>query len=76
MTSQVERLTCIGKDLRRKHRTASNQVRTLIEERADFLAQMQDQQRHLAQLKQRLGLAHKENEDLAKAQVLKYQFIK
>lgn len=42
------------------------QVRTLCDERADFLVQLQDQQRDIAALRQRLGLAQKENEDLAK----------
>ncbi|PSN51361.1 RILP-like protein [Blattella germanica] len=67
LTTQVERLTLIGKELRRKHRGSQAQVRTLIDERADFLAQLQDQQRELFGLKQRLGLAQKENEDLAKS---------
>lgn len=40
------------------------QVKTLCEERADFLAQLQDQSREINQLRKRLGLAEKENEDL------------
>lgn len=36
----------------------------MCEERADFLAQMQDQHREIVTLKQRLGIAEKENEDL------------
>ncbi|XP_069680149.1 RILP-like protein homolog isoform X2 [Periplaneta americana] len=67
LTTQVERLTMIGKELRRKHRGSQAQVRGLIDERADFLAQLQDQQRELVGLRQRLGLAQKENEDLAKS---------
>lgn len=43
-----------------------NQVRTLCDERADFLVQLQDQQRDINALRQRLGLAQKENEDLVK----------
>jgi hypothetical protein len=62
----------IGKELRRKHRGSQAQVRSLIDERADFLAQLQDQQRELVGLRQRLGLAQKENEDLAKSHVCKY----
>lgn len=61
----------IGKELRRKHRGSQSQVRGLLDERADFLAQLQDQQRELLGLKQRLGLAQKENEDLAKCHVCK-----
>ncbi|GFG37252.1 hypothetical protein Cfor_10945 [Coptotermes formosanus] len=67
LSTQVERLTVIGKELRRKHRGSQAQVRSLIDERADFLAQLQDQHRELLGLRQRLGLAQKENEDLAKS---------
>ncbi|XP_067014677.2 RILP-like protein homolog isoform X1 [Anabrus simplex] len=67
LSSQVERLTVLGKELRRKHRSSQAQVRGLIDERADFLAQLQDQHRELTVLRQRLGLAQKENEDLAKS---------
>ncbi|XP_023721803.1 RILP-like protein homolog isoform X2 [Cryptotermes secundus] len=67
LSAQVERLTMIGKELRRKHRGSQSQVRGLLDERADFLAQLQDQHRELLGLKQRLGLAQKENEDLAKS---------
>lgn len=66
MTSQVDRLTTIGKELRRKHKITQSQVRTLIDERADFLAQLQDQQREITTLRQSLGIAEKENEDLTK----------
>lgn len=44
------------------------QARGLVEERADFLAQLQDQNRELIQLRGRLGMAKKENEDLSKLQ--------
>ncbi|XP_049793645.1 RILP-like protein homolog isoform X5 [Schistocerca nitens] len=67
LSAQVERLTMLGRELRRKHRGAQAQVHSLIDERADFLAQLQDQQRELVGLRQRLGLAQKENEDLAKS---------
>lgn len=43
------------------------QVKTLCEERADFLAQLQDQCREINQLRKRLGLAEKENEDLVQS---------
>ncbi|XP_063219416.1 RILP-like protein homolog isoform X2 [Bacillus rossius redtenbacheri] len=66
LAAQVERLTMVGRELRRKHRAGQLQVRTLIDERADFLAQLQDQHRELVTLRQRLGLAQKENEDLSK----------
>lgn len=66
LTTQVDRLTTTGKELRRKHKIVQNQVRTLIEERAEFLGQLQDQQREINVLKQNLGMAEKENEDLTK----------
>lgn len=69
LKSQVERLTSTNRELRRKHKTFQNQVRTLCDERADFLVQLQDQQRDINGLRQRLGLAQKENEDLVKVQL-------
>ncbi|CAG9767797.1 unnamed protein product [Ceutorhynchus assimilis] len=66
LKSQIDRLTSTSKELRRKHKSMQNQVRTLCDERADFLVQLQDQQRDINTLRQGLGLAQKENEDLAK----------
>lgn len=68
-TLGVERLQSCIRELRRKHRSLQNQVRTLCDERADFLVQLQDQKRKIGSLTQRLGLAQKENEDLAKSDV-------
>ncbi|KAF7378894.1 hypothetical protein HZH66_015128 [Vespula vulgaris] len=68
LTSQVEKLGVVGRELKRKQRQAQMQARGLVEERADFLAQLQDQNRELIQLRGRLGLAKKENEDLSKSQ--------
>nr|XP_023016561.1 RILP-like protein homolog [Leptinotarsa decemlineata] len=66
LKTQVERLTNTSRELRRKHKSMQTQVRTLCDERADFLVQLQDQQRDISALRQRLGLAQKENEDLVK----------
>ncbi|KAK6636560.1 hypothetical protein RUM43_010222 [Polyplax serrata] len=66
LTTQVDKLTTTGKELRRKHKIVQNQVRILIEERADFLGQLQDQQKEISVLRQNLGIAEKENEDLTK----------
>lgn len=66
LKGQVERLTNQSKELRRKHRTLQTQLRTMCDERADFLVRLQDQQRDIGALRQRLGLAQKENEDLTK----------
>ncbi|KAI5725956.1 hypothetical protein M8J77_022110 [Diaphorina citri] len=65
---QIDRLTSTVRELRRKQRLSQVQVRGLIDERADFLAALQDHQREVAALKQQLGLAEKENEDLYNSQ--------
>ncbi|XP_026278872.1 RILP-like protein homolog isoform X3 [Frankliniella occidentalis] len=65
LSSQVEQLTIISRELRRKQRLGQTQIHSLIDERADFLAQLHDQQREVQSLRQRLGLAEKENEDLS-----------
>ncbi|XP_070074512.1 RILP-like protein homolog isoform X1 [Drosophila takahashii] len=64
LTIQAERLKASERDTRRRHKLMQAQVKTLCEERADFLAQLQDQSREINQLRKRLGLAEKENEDL------------
>ncbi len=46
-----------------------------MEERADFLAQLQDQHRDILSLRKRLGIAEKENEDLSKYQVNYFIFV-
>lgn len=51
-------------DLRRRYKSIQDQIKVLYEERADFLAQLQDQQHEIHVLRKRLGLAKKENEDL------------
>lgn len=63
---QIERLKNAGRESRRRQKLMQVQVRTLCEERADFLAQMQDQHREIMNLRKRLGIAEKENEDLVK----------
>ncbi|XP_011498088.1 PREDICTED: RILP-like protein homolog isoform X2 [Ceratosolen solmsi marchali] len=68
LSNQVDKLSVVGRELKRKQRQAQMQARGLVEERADFLAQLQDQNRELINLRARLGLARKENEDLSKSQ--------
>ncbi|XP_055911831.1 RILP-like protein homolog [Eupeodes corollae] len=65
---QMDRLKNSGRETRRRHKQLQLQVKTLCEERADFLAQLQDQHRDIMQLRKRLGIAEKENEDLVKSQ--------
>ncbi|KAL1129878.1 hypothetical protein AAG570_012822 [Ranatra chinensis] len=67
LTDQVNRLSLLVKDLRKKHRVCLGQVRSLIDERADYIAQLQDLQHKLGSLRQQLGIAEKENEDLAQS---------
>lgn len=66
--AQVERLTEINKDLRRKQSHMSQQMRQLVEERADLQALLQEQSRSLAALNRRLGMAQRDNEDLVQSQ--------
>lgn len=68
---QLERLTNAGRESRKRQKLLQVQVRSLVEERADFLAQLQDQHREILTLRKRLGIAEKENEDLSKCQVRK-----
>uniref|UniRef100_A0A1A9WCQ3 RH1 domain-containing protein n=1 Tax=Glossina brevipalpis TaxID=37001 RepID=A0A1A9WCQ3_9MUSC len=68
MTIQLERLKSSGRDARRRCTMLQTQVKTLCEERADFLAQLQDQCREINHLRKRLGLAEKEKEDLVMSQ--------
>ncbi|XP_054729507.1 RILP-like protein homolog [Anastrepha obliqua] len=64
---QIDRLKSSGRDAHRRRKMLQSQVKTLCEERADFLAQLQDQYRDINQLRKQLGLAEKENEDLVKS---------
>lgn len=64
----MERLTNAGRESRKRQKLLQVQVRSLVEERADFLAQLQDQHREIISLRKRLGITEKENEDLSKCQ--------
>lgn len=63
MKSEVENLKSTSVDSKRKARIVQSQILTLCEERADFLAKIQDQHREMIALKKQLGIAEKENED-------------
>lgn len=62
----MDRVATSTRESRKRQKMLQVQVRTLVEERADFLAQLQDQHREIVGLKKRLGIAEKENEDLSK----------
>lgn len=65
MSMQIERLKNTLSECRRRQKLSQNQMITLFEERADFLVQLQDHQHEINGLRKRLGIAEKENEDLA-----------
>lgn len=71
----MDRVTNSSRESRKRQKLLQVQVRTLVEERADFLAQLQDQHREIIGLKKRLGIAEKENEDLSKFPVNKIKKI-
>lgn len=60
----MELLKSSNRDARRRCTMLQTQIKTLCEERADFLAHLQDQGRDINQLRKKLGLAEKQNEDL------------
>lgn len=60
----MDYLKSSNRDCRRRCTMLQMQLKTLCEERADFLAHLQDQGRDINHLRKQLGLAEKENEDL------------
>ncbi|XP_028178585.1 RILP-like protein homolog [Ostrinia furnacalis] len=52
LTSQVEKLAQVSRDLRRKHKQLQNQMRLVCEERSELTAIVQSQQRDIATLQQ------------------------
>jgi len=64
MKSEIERLKNNSCETKRKSKIMLAQVKTLCEERADFLAKIQDQHREMMSLKKQLGIAEKESEEL------------
>ncbi|XP_068235207.1 RILP-like protein homolog isoform X1 [Palaemon carinicauda] len=65
LKSQLEKVNHVNRELRRRQRTNNIQMRSLIDERAELQAALQEETRAVSVLRQRLGLAQKENEDLA-----------
>ena len=65
MRSQNEKLSGSNKDLRRKLRQSQTQLHCLVDERAELQVTLQDAQRETSILARRLGIAAKENEELA-----------
>merc|ERR1740128_1125262 len=67
MKGQNEKLSSSNKDLRRKLRQSQSQLHCLVDERAELQVTLQDAQRETAMLARRLGLAARENEELAQS---------
>ncbi|CAL4092190.1 unnamed protein product [Meganyctiphanes norvegica] len=65
VSSQLEKVNHVNRELRRRQRINASQMRSLIDERAELQAALQEETRAVGILRQRLGLAQKENEDLA-----------
>uniref|UniRef100_A0A2M4AWR0 Putative rab n=1 Tax=Anopheles triannulatus TaxID=58253 RepID=A0A2M4AWR0_9DIPT len=64
LSCQNDRLKKVVSESRRRQKLSHNQIITLCEERADFLAQIQDQHHEIKALRNQLGLAEQENQDL------------
>ncbi|GAB6030351.1 hypothetical protein CHUAL_014174 [Chamberlinius hualienensis] len=60
--AHVEKLTTVNKELYRKQRNSQLQTRALIEEKAEMQAQLQDQQRELQALKEKVTAVKKTHE--------------
>ena len=65
MRTQNEKLSGSNKDLRRKLRQSQTQLHCLVDERAELQVTLQDAQRETSILARRLGIAARENEELA-----------
>merc|ERR1719189_3236761 len=65
--SQNEKLSSSNKELRRKLRQSQTQLHCLVDERAELQVTLQDAQRETSILARRLGIAAKENEELAQS---------
>ncbi|XP_050095973.1 RILP-like protein homolog [Anopheles aquasalis] len=64
LSCQNDRLKKVVSESRRRQKLSHNQIITLCEERADFLAQIQNQHHEIKALRNQLGLAEQENQDL------------
>lgn len=62
LSIQLERLRNSSRECRKRQKVLQTQVRSLIEERTDFLVQLQDQNREITALRKGLGISTKEHE--------------
>lgn len=63
----MERLKSSGRESRKRQKVLQTHVRSLLEERADFLVQIQEQNREITTLRKRLGTSDNENSDVSKS---------
>ncbi|KAG5666651.1 hypothetical protein PVAND_014667 [Polypedilum vanderplanki] len=65
LNAEIEELKMAINQMRRQSRVMESQVKTLYEEREEILAEMNDQHKSFIVLRDHLGIAQLENEDLA-----------
>ncbi|XP_076364631.1 RILP-like protein 1 isoform X2 [Tachypleus tridentatus] len=68
LQQQVQKLVHLNKDLRRKQKHQQSQMRAFVEEKAELQVRVEEHQKELQQLRERLGTAVKENLELAQAE--------
>lgn len=60
----MERLKNSAQDLKKRNKTLQTQVRSMLDERTDFLVQLQDRKQEINTLKRSLGIIDKTAEDV------------
>lgn len=61
--AEIEQIKHQNTETKKRSKSLQTQVKALCEERADFLAKIQDQHRDMVSMKKQLGIVEKENED-------------
>lgn len=69
MQLEIERLSSVNKELSHRNRHLQKQMYTLLEEKSDLQANIQNQQKECQDLQVKLSAAVKENMDLASLEV-------
>lgn len=64
LQAELDILKRKAEESKKRSKKNQSQVRTLYQERADFLAKLQDQSRVIGSLRKQLGIIEKENEEL------------
>lgn len=66
LIAETEHIKYQNSETKKRTKMLQNQVKTLCEERADFLAKIQDQHRTILSLKRQLGISVEEEDDVEK----------